>query len=85
MAYETRDNTGSLFRNAEKRSENGPDYSGSCKIDGAEYFFDGWIKKSQQGTNWMSFSFKRKDKQPAQPPRTESRAPQYRDDDVPPF
>lgn len=66
--YQQRDNSGALFKNVEKRSENGPDYSGNCMIDGVEYFFDAWLKASESGRKWMSFSFKRKDKQPSSPP-----------------
>ena len=81
MAYETRDNSGSLFRNAEKRSENGPDYSGTCRIDGQDYFFDGWLKKSEKGTNWMSFSFKRKEAAKSAPQKPARRGNDF--DDVP--
>ena len=66
--YQQRDNSGALFKNEEKRSENGPDYSGSCVIDGADYFFDAWLKTADSGRRWMSFSFKRKDKQSATQP-----------------
>lgn len=69
MPYEQRDNTGSLFKNTEKRNERGPDYSGTCLIEGVEFFFDGWIKKKEGGRPWMSFSFKRKDKQGQAPQR----------------
>lgn len=70
--YQTRDNSGSLFKNEEKRSENGPDYSGSCVIDGADYFFDAWLKTAESGRRWMSFSFKKKDKQSATTPQRQT-------------
>lgn len=60
MSYEQRDNTGSLFRNERKESEKHPDYSGTCTIDGKQFFFDGWLKTSESGKKWMSFSFKEK-------------------------
>ena len=66
--YQQRDNSGALFKNEEKRSENGPDYSGNCVIDGQDYFFDAWLKTAESGRRWMSFSFKRKDKQSAAQP-----------------
>lgn len=69
MSFQQRDNSGALFKNVEKRSENGPDYSGNCMIDGVEYFFDAWLKAAESGRKWMSFSFKRKDKQAGQAPR----------------
>lgn len=73
--YQTRDNSGSLFRNIEKRTENGPDYSGSCVIDGVDYFFDSWLKTAESGRKWMSFSFKRRDKQAQTTPRTHGDRP----------
>jgi len=81
MPYEQRDNTGSLFRNTEKRNERGPDYSGTCLVAGVEYFFDGWIRHKEGGRPWMSFSFKPKEKQGGQQrPRQEQRRQQDDDD-----
>jgi hypothetical protein len=67
MAYEQRDNSGSLFKNATKTSENSPDYSGKAMVGGVEHFMDAWIKTSKDGAKWMSFSFKAMTKQPAKP------------------
>ena len=61
MAYEQKDNTGSLFQNKEKRSENFPDYSGSLRIDGVDWRVSGWRKTSKDGTPWLSLSIKPKD------------------------
>ena len=86
MAYETKDNTGSLFRNENKTSENSPDYSGKCMVGGVAMFFDGWLKRSAEGKAWMSFSFKPMQKQPAAAPK---RLPpperRYNDPGEPPF
>ncbi len=70
--YQTRDNSGALFKNEEKRSENGPDYSGSCLIEGVDFFFDAWLKTADSGRRWMSFSFKKKDKQSATTPQRQA-------------
>lgn len=64
MAYEQKDNSGSLFKNQKKTTDNHPDRNGSCKIDGVEYWVSGWIKQDKNGQPWMSLAFKRKD-QPA--------------------
>lgn len=61
MAYEQKDNTGSLFINVEKRSENFPDYSGSMKIDGHDWWISGWKKQSKDGRTYLSLAVKRKD------------------------
>lgn len=58
--YEQKDNSGSLFKNADKESDRHPDYSGSALIDGQAYFMDAWLKESENGRKWMSFSFKPK-------------------------
>jgi len=84
MSYQQKDNAGSLFKNTEKTNERGPDYSGTATIDGTEFFMDAWLKKSDSGRTWMSFSFKPKQKQSSKPaqPRQQTR----RDDsDLPPF
>lgn len=63
MSFEQRDNSGSMFANDRKTSDNHPDRSGTAMIDGVEYFVDGWIKRTKDGKPWLSLSFKRKDKQ----------------------
>lgn len=90
MAYETKPNTGALFKNENKATENHPDYSGTCLINGVEMFFDGWIKTAETGRKWMSFSFKPKQKQAAAaqaPAAPQRRASRFEDDDAnsPPF
>lgn len=78
--YETRDNTGRLFKVEEdKKRERGPDYSGTAMIDGVEYFMDSWLKTAESGRKWMSFSFKAKEKQAAKPAAKQP-ARQQRDD-----
>lgn len=64
MAYEQRDNSGSVFNNGKKESDKHPDRTGSCMIDGVEYWISGWVKKDRNGNPWMSLAFKRKDAAP---------------------
>jgi uncharacterized protein (DUF736 family) len=61
MAYETKDNTGSLFKNKRKEKETHPDYNGSCRIDGTDLWISAWLKEKQDGEKYFSFAFKRKD------------------------
>ena len=90
MGYEQKDYTGSLFKNTDKQSDKHPDYSGSCLIDGTEYWMSAWLKESESGRRWMSFSFKPKE-QKAKDTRTHAEmkrgAPppkrQADDDDIP--
>lgn len=61
MAYEVKDNTGSLFHNQEKRSENFPDYSGTLRMEGRDWWISGWKKTSKDGKPYLSLSVKQKD------------------------
>jgi uncharacterized protein (DUF736 family) len=56
MAYEMNDNSGSLFRENEKKSEKSPDYSGKIKINGKELRLAGWIKQTKSGDTYLSLS-----------------------------
>lgn len=69
MGFEVKDNTGSMFPNDRKESANHPDAKGSAMIDGVEYWISGWNKKTQEGKNWRSLAFTRKDNQRAPEPR----------------
>ena len=85
MSYETKDYTGRLFKNDKKEKDTHPDYTGTALIGGVEHFMDAWIKRSESGKTWMSFSFKPKQKQatPA-PPARKAAPPRPADmDDVP--
>ena len=84
MAYETKDNSGRLFKNEEKKNERGPDYSGTCLINGEERFMDAWLKTAESGRKWMSFSFKPKQQRPA-PQKQQKPQSRSRDDDSIPF
>ena len=45
---------GALFRNAEKKTDRSPDYSGRITIEGVEYQLAGWLEKSQGGLQYLS-------------------------------
>lgn len=65
MAFEQKDNSGSLFVNDKRQpGSQQPDRSGSALIDGVEYWVSGWIKKKQDGSAWLSLAFKQKEQRP---------------------
>ena len=65
MAYEIRPNSGSLFKNDRKESENHPDYKGTALINGVEMWMSSWLKTGANGTKFMSFNFQPKEQQAA--------------------
>lgn len=63
MAYEQKDNSGSLFKHDKQGNEKRPDYSGNCRIDGVDMWISAWLKEGKNGQKFMSLSFKPKDEQ----------------------
>lgn len=59
MAYEQRDNTGSLFKNERREKDSQPHATGTALIDGVEYYVSAWTKEGAKG-RWQSLSFKPK-------------------------
>ena len=55
-----KDMTGTLGKNDRKTKETHPDISGSCVVDGTNYWISGWVKESARG-KFYSLSFKQKD------------------------
>jgi len=74
MAYEPRDNSGSLFSNDRKEQPNHPDRQGTAMIGGVEYWVKGWLKSGSKG-QWLSLAFTPKDGAKAAP-RQEQRRPE---------
>jgi hypothetical protein len=74
MTYMNRDNSGALFKNAEKRDDASPDYSGRITIDGKEYWLSAWIKEARAGSKFMSLAARPKEaaRPMAKPARTHS-------------
>lgn len=66
MAYEVRDLSGSIFKNDRKEKESQPDFNGSCRIDGTDYWISMWSKQGRSG-NFFSLAFKKKDGTTARP------------------
>lgn len=59
MAFEVRENTGSLFINERKKQPNHPDYTGTMNLFGEMFDIAGWKKESKSGKKYLSLSFKR--------------------------
>ncbi|WP_147411976.1 hypothetical protein [Ralstonia pseudosolanacearum] len=66
MAYDNTDK-GALFKNANKATDNHPDYRGSINVGGTEYWLSAWINKSNAGATYMSLAVQPKNKDAAHP------------------
>jgi hypothetical protein len=66
MAFEQRDNSGSVWVNDRKTADNHPDRTGSAKINGEDFWVHGWLKKTRDGKPYLSLAFKKKNEQPAE-------------------
>lgn len=67
MAYETKELSGALFKNKRKEKDSHPDYTGTCVINGVEYWMSAWIntpKSNPTGEKYMSMQFKVKEDKP---------------------
>ena len=60
MAYEQRDNSGSVFKNSRRDRDNSPDLTGTAKVFGRDMWVNAWEKTDKNGDKWVSFSFKEK-------------------------
>ena len=60
MAYEQRDNSGTLGRNNNRQKDTHPEYNGSAQIDGVDYWINAWVKEGPKG-KFFSLSFKPKE------------------------
>ena len=54
---ETRNNTGAIFKNDNKKAENHPDYKGKVLVNGKEMEIALWLKTSAKGVKFFSASF----------------------------
>jgi len=57
VAFEQRDNSGSLFKEEDKQKDSHKDYGGKCKIGGKMYWISAWIKRPEGKKVYMSLAF----------------------------
>jgi hypothetical protein len=68
MAYEMKENSGSMFVNTKKEKDTHPDRNGTALVGGVEYYVSGWIKETKSGDKWLSLAFKPKEQALSKPP-----------------
>jgi uncharacterized protein (DUF736 family) len=69
-------NTGAIFKNDKKTSQNQPDYRGKVNVNGKEMEIALWVKTSSAGNTYFSASFS----EPYVAPQTQ---PVVANDDLP--
>jgi len=83
MAYDN-NMSGALFTAKEKRNANSPDYTGSCEIDGVEYWMSGWKKKAKStGKTYLSLAFSPKNEVAHSTNKAESSIKDDFEEDIP--
>jgi uncharacterized protein (DUF736 family) len=56
MADYDNTNRGAMFVEQDKKSDKGPDYSGTLNVEGKEYRIAGWKRESKGGKRFISIS-----------------------------
>ena len=77
MAYEMKENSGSLFKNDRRESDTHPLYKGSALIGGVEYWLDCWLNEDRSGGKYMSLKFKPKEARTQAPVRVNADGSSY--------
>jgi hypothetical protein len=60
MAFQQKENSGSLFANDKREKDTHPTHTGSCNIGGAEFYISAWVRESSNGRKFFSMAFKPK-------------------------
>ena len=84
-AFQTKENSGSLFQNDRKQNNNHPDYTGKVNVDGVEYYISGWKKLTKNNQPRLSLSFKpvNEASRPVQSNNVQNNSGQFQSDDIP--
>ena len=84
MAFELKENSGSLFKNDRREKDTQPQAKGQAKIGGVLYWVSAWTKETNSGDKYQSLSFTPKDDQPRQPVKDAiASLPDDLDDEIP--
>lgn len=84
---EKKDNSGVLFRNTNKETQ--PDWKGSCKVGGVDFFLSMWKKDAKSGAGYFSLAFTEANKRNLDitkgmiKPDFSNKNTDYLDDDIP--
>ena len=85
MAYQQKENSGSLFQNDKKEKDTHPDSKGSAIIGGVEYWVSAWRKTGSGGKKFLSLAFTKKERPENAAPKREEEPPAPKADPDCPF
>lgn len=54
MAYELKENQGSLFLNKDRRGEKDPNATGKLMVGNTLYYISAWTNVAKDGQKWMA-------------------------------
>ena len=57
--FEERDNSGVLFPENDRKTENHPHFTGKCSVEGEKVQISAWKKVSKAGNAYLSLSFRK--------------------------
>ena len=81
MAFEHKQNSGSLFTNSKKDKDTQPDYTGTINIEGTLYQISAWNNEAKSGKKYLKLQvqlpYKTKEKE------FESKPQKVNEDDMP--
>jgi hypothetical protein len=75
------DNSGVLFKEADKKTPTHPDYKGNILVDGKDYWLSAWIKEGKNGVKFMGLAVSPRDEN--YKAKSESSKKQDLDEDIP--
>jgi len=54
-------NRGALFKNASRRGDRSPDYTGKLNIEGTEFRMSAWLQAAKDGSKYLSIAVRAQD------------------------
>lgn len=86
MAWVQKPNSGSIWKNDDRKAPEHPQMKGSALVDGTEYWVNAWTKETKDGVRYQTLSFKPKEPAPvkqAPPPQRQPATVEDLEDDIP--
>lgn len=84
--WETKNNSGSAFKNRRKQKDTHPDYTGEIRVNNELFWLNVWVKETQAGDPWFSYSVSPKEERSANVDSFKPKAqpePEVNDDTIP--